>query len=95
MSKEKITFKVKKSGGILGYWLAVGDEDVQMNNDEGSILLTKNRRHILVWWMVGSSGDSLNIVGTNSANKVVVEVKKTEIPEGEIEGNGGRRFYVE
>jgi len=89
-----LDINVSPSDGIQGYWIAVGRENVIMANHKGSISVENNRNHVLTWWMTGNPGASLSIAGKNRQGAEVVEVKKTVIPAGEIEGAGTRRFTM-
>ncbi len=89
-----LDIEVSPGDGIKSYWIAVGFDDVVMVNDKGSIQIQENRKHILTWWMVGTSGASLKIKGTNRGGVQVVEVKETKIPSGEFQGAGTRRFTM-
>ena len=92
--KTQVDFVVVPSQGIKVSWIAVGNKDVALTNDAGSILLEAGRKHILQWWMLGNSGDSISITGKSADGEPVVEVAKSSIPTGEPEGGGLRRFWL-
>ena len=79
--------------GVQSYWIAVHDQDVPMNNDQGSVDLESPGSYILVWHFIGDAGDTIGITG-EVAGDSVVEVKKSVIPNGEIAGAGQARFTV-
>lgn len=94
MATRTITFSVSTSGTILGYWLAVGDQDIRLVNGQGSIDLQTGAKYILVWHMFGNSGSGISISGKDAAGSEVVSVKESDIPDGENSAAGIRRFPV-
>lgn len=79
---SKLNFTVKPSG-LKGYWIAVGNKDVDLVNRVGSIPVTDGAPHILVWWMKGNPGGSLAISGTLADGTEVVSIKSddNQIPD--------------
>lgn len=77
----------------MGYWLAVDEHDVVLTNGIGDINLDESAEHVLVWWMVGNPGDAISIEGTQ-AQKSVVSVKNSRIPNNTSKGAGYRRFKI-
>ena len=94
MATKLITFTVKPSGTLGGYWLAIGNHDITLVNGKGSISLTVGQKYILIWHMVGSSGSGIAITGNDDAGTEVVNVKQSTIPGGENSAAGVRRFPV-
>jgi hypothetical protein len=89
----RVNFEVKPSGGIQGFWIAVGKDDVPLVNGKGSIDLKAGEEQILIWWFVGDEGKSISITGT-LVEKTVVEVKGSKIPKGRIQGAGAKIFSL-
>ena len=99
MAQRKVSFTVNDSEGIDSFWIAVGENDVNLGtNNKGLIALETGRSHLLIWFMVGNPGASLAIVGEVDTGggqmETVVEVKKSRIPAGEIEGGNTKRFNL-
>jgi len=93
MPAKKIHFKVTTDASA--YWIAVDSKDVDLTNGEGSISLTSgNTEHVLVWWFEGNPNTKMKIVGTDSNNKTVVEVKESKIRPGRRRGAGFKIFKV-
>jgi len=86
-----VDFEVVPSDGIQGYWIAVGNDDVPLVGGKGSIDLPAGQKSTLVWWFVGDEGESIAITGTQG-QQTVVEVKESQIPQGETEGAGSKKF---
>jgi hypothetical protein len=99
MAKQKISFTVTPSDGIDNFWIAVSEHNVPLGtNNKGAVDLEENRSYILLWFMVGNSGQGISIVGeiideSGMKNKVV-EVKKSKIPAGEFEAANHKRFAL-
>ena len=94
MAKHKIRFEVQAGTGITAYWIAVGKDDVPLLNGAGSIMLEPGK-HILIWWTVGNAGSAISIVGKSPSGSTVVEVKQSQVPIGEYQGAGVRKFTVD
>lgn len=78
-------------------WIAVNDRDVTLVNNKGSTSVDANReKHVLTWWFIGEPGTKITIVGSldPDGNTVVVKVD-SEVPKGERDGGGRRRFSLE
>jgi hypothetical protein len=89
----RVDFEVKPSSGVQAFWIAVGTNDVTLQNGKGSIDLQVGKKHTLVWWFLGDEGDSLSITG-KQGQRTVVEVKQSKIPPGETEGAGTKKFEL-
>jgi hypothetical protein len=94
MATKLITFTVKASGSISGYWIAIGDKRLTTTGGNASINLTAGQKYLLVWHMVGNSGSSIAITGNGPGGVEVVNVKQSTIPNGETSAAGMRRFPV-
>lgn len=102
MNKKTIKISVVPSSGVKGYWVAVSEADVvevlegavEVLNQSVYIDLDPEREHILFWWFVGEPGASIKIVGSSN-NKEYVSVKNSQIPSGELEGGGRKRFKID
>lgn len=79
---KKVTFNVVPTG-LKAYWIAVGNKDVRLVNNKGTILLEEGRNHILIWWMEGNAGGSLSVTGELAGTKIVEATPK--IPVGRTE----------
>ena len=90
--RTTVTFRVTPGRSVVAYWIAVGDNDVPLENKEGEIALPAGR-HFLTWWFLGESGGTLSISGRDNRREVVT-VKNSKIPKGETEGAGAKRFTV-
>jgi hypothetical protein len=78
-------------------WIAVNDRDVALDNNKGSTGVDADReKHALTWWFTGDEGAKITIVGSldKAGTNVVVKVD-SEVPEGERDGGGRRRFSLE
>lgn len=73
------------------YFIAVDEKELMFVNGEATIPLTSGEEHILIWRLIGNSGDSVSIVGTVNG-KEVVNVKEGKIPPGKTKAAGYRRF---
>ncbi len=85
-----IDFKATSDAKL--YRAFVGGDEITFVADQGSMNLEAGT-HLLSWLMVGDEGESLSLVGTD-AQREVVNLKKSLIPEGEQVGGGVRRFQV-
>lgn len=94
MPTRRVDFTVTTKGGVQGFWIAVGNEDIPTDaNNEGSITLQSPGTHFLIWWFGGNPGAKLSIVG-KVGQRTVVEVKESTIPPNQTEGAGSKRFDV-
>lgn len=93
MAQVKVDFEVTPGSGATGYWIAVGSNDVPLDNGKGSIKLATGTKPYLIWWFTGGSGTTLAIEGKRGL-KVLVKVKESKIPPGEYEGAGAKRFEI-
>lgn len=93
MATKTLRLTVAPSDGLQGYWIAVGNENVALVGNKGSVNIETDRKHFLVWWFVGNPGNKLSIMG-KVGDRTVVEVKASRIPQGEYEGAGAKRFSV-
>lgn len=75
----------------LRYWLAVDEQDIDMANGTGQVQLESGQQHILVWWMIGNSGDALSIVGKDGEREIV-NIKESKVPASGTKGAGYRKF---
>lgn len=91
MATARVDFTVKPGPGVQAYWIAVGDDDVNLTNGRGSLQLESGRRAVLLWWFLGNPGSKLAITG-KVGTRTIVEVKASQIPAGELEGAGRKRF---
>jgi hypothetical protein len=89
---KKINIEVSTKGAIQNYWLAIGFNDVILENGKGNVTHDDSHAQILTWWMIGNSGDSLSIALTDQTSNEVLTIKESKIPPGEIQGAGTRRF---
>jgi hypothetical protein len=64
MANVTVKFVVTPTGTVAGYWISVGNQDVPLNNGQGSINVASPSQPILVWHFKGNAGDSLAITGT-------------------------------
>lgn len=92
MPNKTVSFVVKGSAGVQAFWIAVGNRDVTLVNGKGSISLPPGE-HRLVWWFAGEPGGRLAIVG-KAGSEVVVEVKKSQIPDDAHTAAGQRLFAI-
>ena len=90
MSKSTVKFSVTASAGISGYWIAVGNEDVELDSGKGSIDLPTSADHRLVWWMAGKHKEHISITG-KSGSETIVKVSKSKVTD-DGEGAGNKRF---
>jgi hypothetical protein len=88
-----VNLTVSPSEGVVSYWIAVHDVDVEMVRDCGKIDLDSPGTYILVWHFIGKPGETLGIKG-GVGLKTVVEIKKNMIPAGQPSGAGVARFTV-
>ncbi len=100
MGKKTITFTMTPSD-LMGYWIKVGSEPLQVNNNIVDLDLESGREHGLAWWMEGNDygKGKLTIVGTdratkNEEKKVLVSVTSSVRP-GRLSAIGGRIFVLE
>lgn len=91
MAKVNVDFTVKPGTGVLGYWIAVGDQDVGLQDGKGTTQLESGETAVLIWWFVGNPGSKVGIVG-KVGQRVIVEVKESKVPQGETQGSGFKRF---
>lgn len=94
MSMTTVTFTVTADKDITGYWLTVGDQDLEIVNDIGEIDLPRGARRSLSWWMTGPSGKSISFVAYDSTGKQLAKIDKSRVPPGETEGAGSIKFTV-
>ena len=93
MASKSVSFQVVPSAGIKAYWIAVDKKDVPLKDGKGSITLQTEQEHVLIWWMEGNSGESLNIVG-KQGDREIVNVKETKIPAKKQRGAGIAKFKL-
>ena len=93
MALKTTNFTFTPSSNVNGYWVAIDDTDVPMNNDQGSVRLDDSQQHFLTWWFAGNPGETLGILGQVSG-RTVVEIKQSTIPDGQIHGGGVKRFSL-
>jgi hypothetical protein len=77
----------------LRYWMAIDNDDVAITNGEAIVQLKDGEQYVLVWWMLGNSGDSIAVLG-KAGEREVVNVKESKIPAGASKGAGYRKFKV-
>jgi len=92
MASKEINIEVSTKGAIQAYWLAIGFDDVPLQNGKGGVTLDTSHSHILTWWMIGNSGNSISITLTDTTGNKVLEIKESKVPKGEVQGAGTRRF---
>ncbi len=93
MAIKTVNFTVTPDGGVQGFWIAVNDDDVTLNNGKGSIALDDQEDHTLVWAFIGNPGGKISIEGDVGANAVVT-VKNSAIPPGRHRSAGFKDFRL-
>jgi len=89
---EKVTVNLMiKAPETLRYWIAVDAEELNPIQGSATVLLTKGEEAILFWWMVGNSGDALNVVISENGREIDT-VQASKVPPGKTKGHGFRRF---
>lgn len=75
-----------------GYWFAVDQQDLTVNNGQAVVTLAPGK-HSITYWFVGTEGNSLSFEG-KVGGVTVVQVKESKIPPQETMAGGFKRFEV-
>jgi hypothetical protein len=75
-----------------GYWIAVDQQDLAVNNGHAVVTLAPGK-HSITYWFVGTEGNSLSFEG-KVGGVIVVQVKESKIPVQETMAGGFKRFEV-
>jgi len=95
MSEKKVDFEISCTIDVQAFLVSVGNIHLKPNSlGKASVNLEGGRKYFLRWWLIGNEGGAISIVG-RVGNKDVVEVKKSTIPQGQIEAANALRFPKE